>query len=68
MDGMRTTDKWVLTVVTTNGLHTKIRYGSHQESDAKLDCVRAALVPGVVRSSVDLIHDYKGLRIMRVWV
>lgn len=68
MVGMKTTDKWVLTVVTANGLHTKISYGSQQEDTAKAECIQAALVPGVVRVSVDLIHDYKAPRIVRIWV
>lgn len=65
---MKTTDKWVLTIVTTSGLHTKISYGSQQREEAVADSIRSALVPGVVRVSVDLIHDYKANRIVRVWV
>jgi oligoribonuclease (3'-5' exoribonuclease) len=68
MTGMKTTDRWVVTVVTANGLHTKVRYSSHQEDEAKAACIKAALVPGVVRTSVDLIPDYKGNQITRVWV
>lgn len=66
--GMKTTDKWVLTVVTSNGLHTKIAYGNHQKDAAVADCVKAALVPGVVRASVDLIPNWTGRRITRIWV
>jgi hypothetical protein len=68
MSGMKTSDRWVLTVVTENGLHTKIAYGSHQETKAKQDCVSAALTPGVISSSVDLIRNWSGRRITRVWV
>lgn len=66
--GMKTTDKWVLTVVDTNGWHTKVAYGSHQETQAKQDCVTMALQPGVVSSSVDLIRNWSGRRVTRVLV
>lgn len=68
MTGMKTTDRWVVTVVTENKLHTKIRYSSHQRDEAQAAAVQAALVPGVVRVSVDLVPDYKGNRVTRVWV
>jgi hypothetical protein len=69
MTGMKTTDKWVLTVVTHGGqLHTKIRYGSHERDTAEQDMIKAALVKDVVRVSLDLIPNYGGNRITRVWV
>jgi hypothetical protein len=68
MNDMKTSDRWVLTVVTENGLHTKIAYGSYQEFEATQDAVKAALVPGVARASVDLIRNWSGRRVTRVWV
>jgi oligoribonuclease (3'-5' exoribonuclease) len=68
MSGMKTTDKWVVTVVTDNGLHTKIAYGNHQKAEAETAVIQAALLPRVVRASLDLIRDYKGNRVTRVWV
>lgn len=65
---MKTTGKWVVTVVTADRWHTKFAYGNYQEDEAKAACIQAALVPGVVRVSVDLIPDYKGNRVTRIRV
>jgi hypothetical protein len=65
---MRTTDRAVLTVVHANGLHVRTAYPVYQRFQAAMAALQESKRAGVVRTSVDLIRDYKGPRTIRVWV
>lgn len=63
-----TTDRVVLTVVYKSGLHEKTAFRTDRRVDAAFASLRMSKRDDVVRTSVDLVREYKGSRIVRVWV
>lgn len=68
MPHMKSTDRLVLTVVHASGLHEKTSYHEHERFRAAMEALRQSKLPGVVRTSVDLVRNYKAPRMIRVWV